>query len=303
MSAPLKPANANVSQSLFRRSSQSSTSRAQEAIQHFEGLLWNEVAQAMSSVRLGPSSIGNAGRTYEQMMWRRIAMKDFNGSDQRLTDAIMRQMGISPPNESGGTPAGAGFTGLPGLDNAINRNSATMPQSVEALALSAPPPVSTTTPAVASTSTSTGNPLSWVQDVWGAVKEGAHALGVPAKALLAQAALETGWGSRATGHNLFGVKAHGQENQFTAITHEFIDGVYHQVQAAFASYPSVSHAIKDFVSVLQKNHPSAVGQSTVAGYAHALQASGYATDPRYAAKIEAVASSPRMQDLLRSVEQ
>lgn len=274
------------------------TSRAEEAAQRFEGMLWNEVAQAMSSVRLGPSNLGSAGQTYERMMWRRITTQDFNGTDHRLTAAIMRQMGIKPSPPAQGN----GYTGLPTQDETIDRNSAAMPPSVAALALSAPSatPVNATP---ASSANSSSDPLSWVQDIWSAINEGARALGVPAKALLAQAALETGWGSSAPGHNLFGVKAHGSGNSLTALTHEFTDGVYHQVQAAFASYPSVTHAVADFVKVLQNAHPKAIGQPTVARYAKALQASGYATDPRYAAKIEAVARSPRMQDLLRSVEE
>lgn len=283
--------------SLFKNKSSSLVNRAEQAAQRFEGILWNEVAQAMSAVRLGPSGLGSAGNTYERMMWRRIAMKDFNGTDHRLTAAIMRQLGIkTPPAE------GNGYTGLPTQDATIDRNSAAMPSSVATLALSAPSETPLTTTPTQPTNTAS-DPASWVQDIWGAIKEGAHTLGVPVKALLAQAALETGWGSSAPGHNLFGVKAHGSNASLIASTHEFTDGVYRQEQAAFASYPSTTHAVADFVKVLQNAHPKAVGQNTVAGYAKALQASGYATDPRYAAKIEAVARSPRMQNLLRSVEE
>lgn len=333
MGSPVNPAGGQASNSLFKRAtSASATSRAEEAVQRFEGMLWNEVAQAMSAVRLGPSNLGSAGQTYERMMWRRIAMQDFNGTDHRLTAAIMRQLGVElpapAPAHSATTAGGNGYTGLPTQDGVIDRNSAAMPSFVAALALSAPsattakatPPTSVNSSSVAaltqsmpsttptsvtptSSTNTTNDPLSWVQDIWSAIKEGARALGVPVKALLAQAALETGWGSSAPGHNLFGVKAHGNSEAITALTHEFTDGVYRQEQATFASYPSVTHAVADFVKVLQSAHPSAVGQPTVAGYANALQASGYATDPRYAAKIEAVARSPRMQDLLRSVEE
>ena len=296
--------------SLFKSRNPSTVNRIGQAVQRFEGMLWNEVAQAMSAVHLGPSELGSAGQTYERMMWRRIATQDFGQTDQRLTAAVLRQLGQRPatPEPSSGADAtsrSAGYTGLPALDGVINRNAAVMPPSLESMVLAAGSSTGAAAPAAGSdvhAPSSSPDARSWVQGIWGAIRKAADALGVPPKGLLAQAALETGWGRRAHGHNLFGVKARGGGTSFSAMTHEFVDGVYHEVHASFASYGSVGHAIGDFVQLLRHVHPTAVGQATVAGYARALQASGYATDPRYAAKIEAVARSPRMKDLLRAVE-
>lgn len=261
------------SPSLFKKnddgSSVSRRAHLEQAVQKFEGLLWGEVAQAMSAVKMGPSSTGYGGQVYQRMMWRRVARHDFAQVDKPLTRTTMNQL-MGP-----------------------------VTRTTRATAASAQGPAGLSAPDAAS-----GNqdPQSWIQEIWNAVKSGAQALGVPVKGLLAQAALETGWGQHAKSNNLFGVKAHGSGSSFSALTHEFQGGVMRQVRANFQHYPSAQHAVKDFVAVLEHAHPQAVGQSTVAGYAQALQASGYATDPRYAAKIESVANSARMHQLVARVK-
>lgn len=246
--------------------------RVMRAVQQFEGLLWDEVAQAMSAVRLGPSDLGYAGQMYQRMLWHKIAAQDFAPTDQALTRAAMEQL--------------------------MPHSAAQSPQSSLSTATVAAAPKA----APASQASARHDAASWVRAVWHAIRSGAEALGVPAKALLAQAALETGWGQHVSANNIFGVKAHGEGPNFTALTHEFADGVLRQVHAAFQGYSSVNRAVDDFVRILQQFHPHTLGQSTIAGYARALQQTGYATDPRYANKIEAVATSPRMQQLLASVK-
>ncbi|WP_440855191.1 glycoside hydrolase family 73 protein [Salinisphaera sp. RV14] len=259
--------------------------RMQQVVEKFEGMLWNEVAQAMSSVKMGPSTTGYGGQVYQRMMWRKVASQDFAGADRALTQTTLSQLmgpqaaSAQSAQVSGALPAQAG-------------SSAASPAS-PAISSSAPTPAS---------DASSSDPQSWVHKIWHEIKSAAEALGVPAKALLAQAALETGWGRHATGHNLLGVKAHGGGDSFGAFTHEFQQGVMRRVRSQFQQYPSARHALQDFVSVLKSGHAQAVGQGTVSGYARALQDSGYATDPRYAAKIEAVANSPRMRQIMAAVK-
>lgn len=261
--------------SLFAKQPAQATSRAQrkqveQAVEKFEGILWDQVAQAMTSVKLGPSNLGYAGHAYQRMLWRKVASHDFGGSDRALTRATLAQL----------LPGAAGSKGA----------TATSADAIQHT--------------VAAPSTAAhATPEQWVQHVWHAVTSGAKALKVPARALLAQAALETGWGHNAQGNNLFGIKAHGGGESFQAVTHEFANGVFKPVQAAFKSYHSISSAVNDLVDVVKHAHPQAMGHTTVAGFANALQSSGYATDPRYAAKIKAIANSPRMQQLLRMVKE
>lgn len=260
-------------QSLFARqsgqgSSTSQRKQVEQAVEKFEGLLWDQVAQAMTSVKLGPSNLGYAGHAYQHMLWRRIASRDFNNSDMALTRSTLEQL-------------------MPHI-------AQTQPRATHGINAS---------PKAASTQPSAPNsPDQWVRHIWHAITSGAKALKVPARALLAQAALETGWGRNAQGNNIFGIKAHGGGASFKAMTHEFSGGVFKPVKAAFKSYRSVTHAVDDLVNVVKQVHPQAMGHTTVAGFARALQHSGYATDPRYAAKIEAVAHSPLMRNLLDGVK-
>lgn len=250
--------------------------RLAKTVQTFEGVLWSEVADLMLSTQLGPTGLGYAGSTYQRMLWGMITQRDFGAVDQSLTQATLKQLG---------TPAAA----QPETTAGALRARATPPASTPALPSG--------TAAAASSS-----PLDWARKVWGHITAAAQALKVPANALLAQSALETDWGQDATAHNLFGIKSHGDGPSFIATTREYVDGALRETKAAFRHYASDAQAVLDYVTTIRSRHPEVMGQPTVAGFAQALQASGYATDPRYAAKIEAVADSPRMQALLQAVQ-
>ena len=114
--------------------------------------------------------------------------------------------------------------------------------------------------------------------------------------ILAQAALESGWGKReipaADGrpsHNLFGIKATGDwQGKTTEITTtEYINGVKQKVKAAFRVYDSYEHALADYAKLLTRNprYRGVVQSGSPEQGAKALQAGGYATDPAYAKKL------------------
>ena len=126
----------------------------------------------------------------------------------------------------------------------------------------------------------------------------AAALGVPPSALIAQAALETGWGRHvirdAAGnrsHNYFGIKAGaGWDGAVVEVpTTEYVDGRALTVNAAFRAYGSPAEAFEDYVALIGGNPRYAdVRETDGSGFASALARSGYATDPRYAQKITAI---------------
>jgi flagellar protein FlgJ len=133
----------------------------------------------------------------------------------------------------------------------------------------------------------------------------AKELGVDPNALLAQAALETGWGKSvpctaggACSFNLFGIKAGSQWSGATVNvpTLEFEDGVAVRKVDRFRAYESPADSFKDYARLI-RNNPRYEGAlnagSDVAGFASALQSGGYATDPDYARKIVAVANELR----------
>ncbi|KEA52667.1 MULTISPECIES: flagellar assembly peptidoglycan hydrolase FlgJ [Mangrovibacter] len=120
--------------------------------------------------------------------------------------------------------------------------------------------------------------------------------GIPHHLILAQAALESGWGQRqirtasgAPSFNIFGVKATGNwKGPTTEITTtEFENGQAKKVKAAFRVYSSYLEALSDYVGLLSKNprYAAVTTAATAEQGAQALQRAGYATDPGYASKL------------------
>jgi len=127
--------------------------------------------------------------------------------------------------------------------------------------------------------------------------EAARELGVDPSSLVAQAALETGWGRSQPGdsHNLFGIKAGSSwsGDRVQANTQEFDAGVASRVDADFRAYGSPRESVQDYVRVIRDNprYASALNTgSDVQAFANALQRGGYATDPDYARKLVTVAA-------------
>lgn len=128
-------------------------------------------------------------------------------------------------------------------------------------------------------------------------KRAADQLGTTPEVLVAQAALETGWGRHVmpgqdgrSSHNLFGIKADRSWDGATVSrrTLEYFDGRPVKVNAAFRSYDDFGAAFDDYARFIRQNprYQQALERaSNPRAYAAALQQAGYATDPQYARKI------------------
>jgi peptidoglycan hydrolase FlgJ len=137
----------------------------------------------------------------------------------------------------------------------------------------------------------------FVQKLYPYAEQAAKELGVEPKVLLAQAALETGWGRSviknsdgSSSFNLFNIKAgrSWQGDQATVSTLEYDNGVARKERAGFRSYDSYKESFHDYVQFI-KNNPRYRNALEHAGnserYLQELQRAGYATDPGYARKI------------------
>ncbi|WP_324780764.1 flagellar assembly peptidoglycan hydrolase FlgJ [Thiobacillus sedimenti] len=123
------------------------------------------------------------------------------------------------------------------------------------------------------------------------------ASGIPARFMVGQAALETGWGrSEIRGpdgrnsHNLFGIKAGPSWKGRTVdvVTTEYVNGRPQKQVASFRAYDSYADAFRDYANLLrgQARYQNAIaGGQDAAGFAQGLQQAGYATDPAYANKL------------------
>ena len=125
----------------------------------------------------------------------------------------------------------------------------------------------------------------------------AKELGVSPQVLIAQAALETGWGSAVqklpngrSSYNLFNIKAdsawHGQKLHVNSL--EYVDGVARKEKSAFRVYDNYAQSFADYVNFIQSSpryeQALQVAENPQA-YAKELQQAGYATDPVYADKV------------------
>ncbi len=158
------------------------------------------------------------------------------------------------------------------------------------------------------------DPVEFVRDLWPHARRAAHKLGVAPQLVIAQAALETGWGRHpiraadgTNSLNLFGIKtgASWRGPSATVPTLEVENGTATRRHAAFRVYDSIADSVGDYVRLLG----SAARYSDVTGsgadalkFGTALMRGGYATDPDYAAKLEHIASGETLRAALDALK-
>lgn len=169
------------------------------------------------------------------------------------------------------------------------------------------------------------NEQSFVSELWQHAKSAAEKIGLSPAVMLAQSALETGWGKHVitksdgqSSNNFFNIKADRawQGDKAAKASLEFEQGVAVKKQSNFRAYNSIAESFDDFVNFLQQNprYQSALKiTSNPSQYLDELQKAGYATDPNYADKIkdvlkrseftqalDAVASGINVKDMMKS---
>jgi flagellar protein FlgJ len=212
-----------------------------------------------------------------------------------LADMLVRQMSAQTANAQalaiGGDTAASGGSALPAsIDGA---RSVSSPTAFNAALVGK----------VSSGPTSTGNASqaphvrSFQEKLAADADEASAATGIPAKFMLGQAALESGWGKReiknadgTTSHNLFGIKAgpNWTGKTTTAVTTEYVNGTPVTRREKFRAYDSYADSFKDYAKMIANNPRYEKVMSSggdAASFAHGLQKAGYATDPHYATKL------------------
>ena len=138
-------------------------------------------------------------------------------------------------------------------------------------------------------------PKEFIAKVKDPIKKEAAAHGIKCPgAVIAQAALESGWGSSGLtvkANNLFGIKA-GKSwtgEKYTVKTKEFINGRMRTVTADFRKYTTWPASIKDYFKLMDvKRYANLKGVTSVKTYSELLKKDGYATDPAYPGKIQSI---------------
>ena len=247
--------------------------------QQVEALFLQMMLKSMRDATAAEETDSNEMGMYQDMFDKQVALSISQHADLGIARLLKRQLG--------GKPA-------PG---AVKLNSG---ESMPPLA----PAVGAPTAAIAH------SPAEFVNRVIPSIQRAARALGVDPKGMLAQAALETGWGQRmpraadgSSSHNMFGIKA-GDEwtgARATADSMEVINGVATPRRTTFRAYASVEESINDFANLL-KNSPRYKDVIASGGnadsYIAAMGKSGYATDPDYGNKLNRILGGDTLQSAL-----
>jgi peptidoglycan hydrolase FlgJ len=246
-----------------------------------------------------------AGKMYQEMYDKQLSMHISNGKGIGLASTIERQLGGTPENELSDKSIEK-YLSNPLPMNLPPQSNVTLFKlrngSVDAAALRA------------QLSETEGAPGLWqtakdfINDIWPHALRAADVLGVDADVLVAQSALETGWGKYipkfadgSNSFNLFGIKAdqRWQGEKVEIATREYRHGVLQQEKANFRAYESVSQAFEDYTNFILDNprYQKALEHGyDGAAYARELQKAGYATDPDYAKKINRIRGDETLQN-------
>ncbi|HNV92153.1 MAG TPA: flagellar assembly peptidoglycan hydrolase FlgJ, partial [Thauera aminoaromatica] len=149
----------------------------------------------------------------------------------------------------------------------------------------------------------------FVTEVWPHAQEASRRTGIPAEFMVAQAALETGWGQKqlrhedgSPSHNLFNIKAGSAWSGRTVAREvtEYADGQAYTEAAHFRSYGSYAESFRDYAQLMTRSprYAGVLGQTDAAAFARGLQDAGYATDPMYADKLTRIIGGNTLRSAL-----
>jgi flagellar protein FlgJ len=270
---------------LRRLAREDSPEAADTAARQFEALFIQMMLKSMRDAAPVDSGMdGHQTKFYRDMFDQQIALEMSRGEGIGLRTALLRELHPS----AGRGPEAAVATIMP-----MRRFSGGTAEA---------PPVgsvqrSEPSPGPVLPTKRFGSPEEFVNALWPHAEKAAAALGVAPEVLLAQSALETGWGRHmiagpggANSFNLFGIKADTRwsGSAVNVPTLEYVDGIPERQRASFRSYTSPAESFADYVDFLRSNprYREALAKAPdPEGYLRGLQAAGYATDPNYADKI------------------
>ena len=283
-------------QSLKRDAAQGSPAALTKTAVQFEAMF---LQMMLKSMRQAAPSEGmfdsDQTRFYQDMFDQQIAVDMAKKRQLGIADMLVQQLGKGQ-QEGPGTTDKSVHLDIERLRLAQPVTKTTSPLSV------APVTAPVTAPVAAAGEKITGfaSPADFVEKLSPLAEKYGAELGVDPKVLLAQAALETGWGKNVSrdangvsSHNLFNIKADQRWSgpQTVVSTLEYESGQPVRQQAAFRAYPDYEASFRDYAAFLKSSpryQPALAQADNGPAFVRALHEAGYATDPKYAAKVTAI---------------
>lgn len=276
----------------------------EQAAKQFESLFIHMLLKSARQASFGDSLFGsNQMDTYKDMFDQQLAVSMAQSGETGIGDMLVKQL--------------QGSLGIEGQSADAKKRDANDIQPLRRFLGPTQPiqsPVSSKVDKSASTAAvdeelqTFESPRDFIEKLRPQAEAAAAELGVNPRVLLAQAALETGWGKHVSrdnqgksSYNLFNIKANSDWGGKTLALNslEFLNGGFVKQQSTFRAYDGFADSFADYVDFLKSNprygDVIAQGDNDI-GYVKALQGAGYATDPDYAGKITRVLNSSAMEE-------
>jgi flagellar protein FlgJ len=266
----------------LRRSDINDPKALREVARQFESIFTKMMLESMRSASFGDPLFGSdQSDQYRDMFDDQMAVQLTSGRGIGLADMLIRQLSQGGLGAAAQLPANEGAPAMEGA--AVKESGAAGSNRISGLPID------------------DAQRRKFVEEILPHARTAALQLGVDERSVIAQAALETGWGTArpadgsGDSHNYFGIKAGAswRGERVASDTTEFTDGVAGTERAQFRAYGSVAENMGDYVRLLSGSPRYAAALNTgsdTRAFASALQRGGYATDPGYADKVVAVAS-------------
>lgn len=289
----------------------------EEVARQFESLFLSEMLKSMRKAGdvFAEGNVLNSKQSefYRDMFDSQLSLSMAENQGTGLADALVRQLSQQIPGmDNEGEKLAGHKASLADYDRSIPPLSSDLPEQVARVEEAASKVTATS---VESTSASKvlpehfESPEHFVRELLPVAERVASTTGIDPKLMVAQAALETGWGRHMIkgdgdkpSFNLFGIKADGRwQGEVARITTtEYREGLPMKEQADFRAYSDYESSFRDYVSFLESNPRyrdvlSVADQPDV--FAEKLQQAGYATDPGYGDKIRKIMNRDSLMTL------
>ncbi len=254
---------------------QDSPEALQKVAEQFEAMFLQMLMKQMRDANIGEGLFdSDKTRFYQDMMDQQLSLSMAEKRGMGIAESIVRQLQQMVKNEDVEKSETFELNALPPRRAfpQMSRDSVVKSQSFS-------------------------SPEEYINAMRPYAEKAAQELGVPTGVLLAQSALETGWGQKImhttdgrNSHNLFGIKASSRwsGDSVRVGSLEYREGVAKKEYSDFRVYGSYEESFRDYVDFIKSNdrYQSALKQAGNAiDYINALQEAGYATDPNYADKV------------------
>lgn len=318
MTIPVDKAGADIYTDFSRLTALKKSARAndpdalRQVAKQYESLFARMMIKSMrDAVGKDPMFGSDQEQSYQEMYDDQLSIELTKGKGLGLADMLVAQMQkLAGGGKDGRTnQAAAGVSQSSAAQGASSSNTA----GLRMFKATGSPAHATTAPAVPPPASSETQ-ANFISDLWPAAQEAGQQLGVDPRNLIAQAALETNWGTQVphdasgqSSNNLFGMKtgSHWAGASVAATTQEYLahgfsgqNGAAISTTGQFRAYDNRAQSFQDYVALLRSSPRYAAALNTgsnVHAFAAALQRGGYATDPDYASKVSSIAGSIKPQ--------